>query len=218
MIDPLLFDFLKKILTMSENGVVTSSTKKISVETGLSQQSVSRYLIMLEEKGYLVRKRVRGGEEIVITEKSVEELNRELNQLVFILNKGKEILVEGTVFSGMGEGSYYMSRRKYVEGVFNYLAFNPFPGTLNLRISNEFSFLSTILPSIDGYYVGPFEEEGRKFGGIKIMKAEVNGEKCGIVVPERTHYNGVLEIISQTKLRDKYGIKDNDKIRVKIFR
>ncbi|MGC8655817.1 MAG: DUF120 domain-containing protein [Thermoplasmata archaeon] len=216
--DPVLFDFLKKISFISNSGIIISSTKELAEKTELSQQSVSRYLIMLEEQGYIARKRIKNGEEIVLKEKTFQEFNREKNELEFILNNDRAIEVEGNVFSGMGEGSYYMSRNKYIEGVVKFLGFRPYPGTLNIRINEEFSFLSAIIPSINGYRVESFEEGGRKFGGIKLLRAEFNGEKCGIVIPERTHYNGVLEIISENKLRERYSIKDNDKIKVKIFK
>lgn len=216
--DPVIFDFLKKIGFISNSGVVISSTKELAERTELSQQSVSRYLIILEKQGYIARKRIKNGEEIILKEKTFQEFNKEKNELEFILNKDRVIEVEGIVFSGMGEGSYYMSRNKYIEGVIKYLGFRPYPGTLNIRINDEFSFLSVIIPSINGFSVQSFEEDGRKFGGIKLLRAEFSNERCGIVIPERTHYNGVLEIISENKLREKYSIKDNDKIKVKIFK
>ncbi len=216
--DPVLFDFLKMLAFISKSGLIESSTKEIAERTQLSQQSVSRYLIMLEEKGYVVRKRIKNGEEILLTEKSFNEFKREKNELEFIIKKGEYIEVEGTVFSGMGEGSYYMSRERYVEGVMKYLGFRPYPGTLNVKIDEDYSFLTLIIPSISGFHVEPFEEGGRKFGGIRLLRAELGEESCGIVIPERTHYNGVLEIISKIKLREKLVIRDNDRIKVKIFK
>lgn len=218
MIDPILFDFLKKLAFISNFGMIEINTKELAERMDVSQQSVSRYLIMLEEQGFIIRKRTRKGEEIILTEKSFAEIERERNELTMILNKGNQVEVTGTVFSGMGEGSYYMSRKKYKEGILKYLGFEPYPGTLNVKIDDRFSNLSEMLPTIKGFYVDPFEEEGRKFGGIKLLKAEIENFKCGIVIPDRTHYNGVLEIISYVKLRDQFGIKDDDKIKIKIIR
>ncbi len=218
MINSTLLDFLRRIAIKSDSRILKGSTKKIAEEMGVSQQSISRYLILLENQGFIIRKRVKDGEEIVLTEKSYEEFRRLFFEIKYIMNQENEIEVEGTLFSGMGEGSYYMSRDKYVEGVRNSLSFKPFPGTLNLRISESFSFLSEVLNVMEGYRIGEFEEAGRKFGAVKVMKATVRGEAAGIVFPERTHYNGVLEIISPDNLREKYKLEDGNILKVSILR
>jgi riboflavin kinase len=83
-------------------------------------------------------------------------------------------------------------------------------------VSEGYEIYVPILNSINGFEVQPFEQEGRKFGGVKILKARLREENVGIVIPERTHYENVLEIISTEHLRAKYGLKDGDKIKVVI--
>jgi riboflavin kinase len=215
---PVMLDFLKNIALNHKGGKVILNTSKIARELNISQQSVSRYLIVLEREGYIVRRRISRGEEVTITQKTFEEFKDQLNTIQYILSSSKDIHVEGTLFTGLGEGSYYISREGYVSKIKEYLKFEPFPGTMNLRFTDDFASLSSVINNIPGFEVEPFEQDGRKFGAIKLLKATVFGDLVGIVLPERTHYEKVLEIISPYNLRTKYGLKDGDKIAITIHK
>ena len=215
---PVILDFLKTIALNHRGGKKILNTSDIARELGISQQSVSRYLITLEREGYIVRRRVARGEEITLTEKTFDELKDQLNTIRYILSESNDIIVEGTLFTGLGEGSYYISRGGYVSKIKEYLNFEPFPGTLNLRFTEEYSTFSTIINNIPGFEVEPFEQDGRKFGAIKLLKAQMFDATVGVVLPERTHYDRVLEVISPSNLRSKYGLKDGDKIEITIHK
>ncbi len=213
---PVLFEFLKTLAVSQKGGKNILSTVMVAKEMGMSQQSVSRYLITLERDGYIIRRRVARGEEITLTDKAFEEFRDQLRVIQYILNSSKEIVVEGTLFTGLGEGSYYISRNGYVSKVKEYFNFEPFPGTLNLRLTEEYSSFSPIINNIPGFDVEPFEQDGRKFGAIRLLKAKMFDEPVGIVIPERTHYDKVLEIISPHNLRERHKLKDGDRIGVTI--
>ncbi|MFG1445672.1 MAG: DUF120 domain-containing protein [Thermoplasmatales archaeon] len=215
---PVLLDFLKTIALNHRGGKKILNTSDIAGELGISQQSVSRYLITLEREGYIIRRRVARGEEVTLTEKTFDELKDQLNTIRYILSESNDIVVEGTLFTGLGEGSYYISRDGYVSKIKEYLNFEPFPGTLNLRFTEEYSTFSTIINNIPGFDVEPFEQDGRKFGAIKLLKAHMFDAPVGVVLPERTHYDRVLEVISPSNLRSKYGLKDGDKIGITIHK
>ncbi len=215
---PVLLDFLKTIALNHRGGKRILNTSDIAGELGISQQSVSRYLITLEREGYIIRRRVARGEEVTLTEKTFDELKDQLNTIRYILSESNDIVVDGTLFTGLGEGSYYISRDGYVSKIKEYLNFEPFPGTLNLRFTEEYSTFSTIINNIPGFDVEPFEQDGRKFGAIKLLKAHMFDAPVGVVLPERTHYDRVLEVISPSNLRLKYGLKDGDKIEITIHK
>lgn len=216
MINSILFDFLKNVALRGKSGKAVLSTSSIAKELDISQQSVSRYLILLEKEGYIMRNRIKGGEEIVFTEKSYDAFRNEFNTMQYVLDSSKEIRVEGTLFTGLGEGSYYISRNGYVEKILKHLNFVPFPGTLNLRLTDEYLSFSAIINNISGFEIEPFEEDGRKFGGIRILKAYLEGEFVGVVLPERTHYEKVLEIISPENLRKKFALSDGDRLKISL--
>ncbi|MCL4447347.1 MAG: CTP-dependent riboflavin kinase [Thermoplasmatales archaeon] len=211
-------EFLKNISLNHKGGKKILNTAELAKDLNISQQSVSRYLINLETEGYIVRRRISRGEEVTLTQKTFDELKSQLNTIQYILSSTKEIIVEGTLFTGLGEGSYYISRDGYVMKIKEYLKFEPFPGTMNLRLTDDFSSFSPIVNNIPGLEVEPFEQDGRKFGAIKLLKAEMFDTKVGIVLPERTHYDKVLEIISPNNLRKRFNLKDGDKIRITIHK
>jgi riboflavin kinase len=218
MIDPIIFNFLKNISIRNNAGKMVVNTSSLSRELKISQQSASRYLIILEREGYISRKRIKNGEEIVLTEKAYDEFKKELKTMEYILNSSNEIKIEGILFSGLGEGSYYMSRNGYVTKIKEFLNFIPFAGTLNLRLTDDSTSFNYVVNNLPGYSVDPFEEDGRKFGAIKVLRAKMLGEEVGIVLPERTHYERVVEIVSPSNLRKKFNLNDGDKLQVSILK
>jgi riboflavin kinase len=215
---PVLLDFLKSIALNHKGGKMILNTSELAKDLNISQQSVSRYLILLEKDGYLVRRRIGTGEEVTMTQKTYDELKGQMNTIQYILGSSKDVFVEGTLFTGLGEGSYYISRDGYVNKIKEFLKFVPFPGTMNLRLTDDYSSFNSIINKISGFDVEPFEQDGRKFGAIRLLKATMFGNKVGIVLPERTHYERVLEIISPDNLRDKFGLKDGDKVSLTIHK
>ena len=49
--------------------------------------------------------------------------------------KNKRVVLTGRVKSGLGEGRYYMSQKGYRAQFAKRLGIDPYPGTLNLRLS-----------------------------------------------------------------------------------
>ena len=49
----------------------------------------------------------------------------------------KSYSVSGKVFSGLGEGAYYISLTGYKKQFISKLGFEPYPGTLNLKLSSN---------------------------------------------------------------------------------
>jgi CTP-dependent riboflavin kinase len=68
----------------------------------------------------------------------------------------KDWIIAGKVVSGAGEGAYFTRINWVQEQCDERLGFKPYPGTLNLEISNEY------LPIIESLN----REEGESFSGI----------------------------------------------------
>ncbi|MEM1514590.1 MAG: DUF120 domain-containing protein [Candidatus Bathyarchaeia archaeon] len=200
---------------------VKISTTKFSKKTGLSQQSISRYLIALEKKGFIHRIISRDGSLIRIS-KAGENLLRNvyLDLSTIFAGKPRSITIKGEVFSGLGEGAYYISQEGYKKQFIEKLGFDPYPGTLNLKISNgKGLMLRTILDVHLGINIKGFRNKNRTFGSVKCFLATINDyERGAVVLAERSHYSeDVLEIIAPVCLREKLGLKDGDEVKVEIF-
>ena len=124
------------------------------------------------------------------------------------------------VFTGLGEGAYYVTREGYKRQFVEKLGFEPYPGTLNLRITDPESLRARReLDYYPGIEIRGFEAEGGTFGAGKCFRALVNDEiEAAVVIAYRSHYGpSVLEVISPVYLRGKLGLKDGDEVKVKIF-
>ena len=100
------------------------------------------------------------------------------------------------------------------------LGFDPYPGTLNIKLTNEYDLNS--LSELEAYpavELEGFENESRTFGPVKCYPAIINNKVKGAVIYAlRSHYgSSVLEIISETYLRRKLNLKDGNKVKVEIL-
>jgi len=130
----------------------------------------------------------------------------------------KDLVIAGTVFTGLSEGSYYMSLDGYRKQFISKLGFDPFPGTLNLRVSKEDLSDRKILDTYPFVYIEGFANEKRTYGPAKCFRAIANDEvKSAIVLPIRAHYGeDVVELIAPVSLRKQFKLVDGDKVRVRV--
>ena len=128
------------------------------------------------------------------------------------------MVLRGKVFTGFGEGAYYVSlpgyRRQFVER----LGFEPYPGTLNLRLDRESLRLRRKLELMEGIVIDGFTHGGRRYGAVKCFRARVEGRVRGaVLLIERTHYGpDVLEVIAPVNLREALGLRDGDWVSVSV--
>jgi len=197
---------------------VKLSTKEISSEINRSPQTVSRRLKELEAGGMISRRITPDGQWISITEKGERTLRKEYESYRRIFESPEILVLRGKVFTGLGEGRYYLSLDGYRNQISKIIGFQPYPGTLNIRTLPEDLEIRRRLSKKPGYEIRGFESEGRKFGGCKLFIGKVESAECGVLIPERTHYpEDVLEIIAPFNLREKLKLKDGDVVRLKVI-
>ncbi len=127
---------------------------------------------------------------------------------------------EGTVFSGTGEGAFYVSiyTRKFLER----LGFKPYPGTLNLKLnSSHVDAYKECINSVKPILIEPPIIPGARLGSVYAYKAEVAGlveVEVYIVRPVITVYKAdVVELLSPTHIRSALGLSDGDRVRFKVI-
>ena len=117
---------------------IKTSTTELATILEVSQQTASRNIIELEKIGYITKNASFRGIEIEITRNGMEELQRVYLGLKSILENAPSIIeLAGNVFSGFGEGGYYVSREGYRDQFERKLGFKPYPGTLNLQLTSS---------------------------------------------------------------------------------
>jgi riboflavin kinase len=194
------------------------STKELGDSIDLSQQAASLRIIELQKAGLIERAHSGRGLAIRLTESGLKDVETFLLEASVSFERGKsEFLFKGTVFTGLNEGAYYISLKGYAKSFRRALGFEPFPGTLNLRLANQAMIEQRRqLDLKHGIIIPGFTDGKRSFGPVKVFKARIEGSHPGAVLAiERTHYDSsVLEIISPDNLRRTLGLKDGDECSV----
>ncbi len=197
---------------------ISLSTVKLARELEISQQSASRFLIELEREG-LIRREGSGKVKVIrLTEKALESLLEAHVHLRKILDKPSEVRLEGRVFTGLGEGAYYVQIPHYVKEFKRKLGFKPYPGTLNIRLIGRDEILKrALVEKAADIVIEGFSDERRAYGGARCIKALLNEEEVVMIFIERTHYSkDVVEVISPVCLREKLGLEDGDKVVLRV--
>ena len=163
---------------------------------------------------YLNRIHTANGITVQLTEKGRSELLQVFNALEIAMTPGaNEIIIQGQIVDGLGEGAYYVE--VYSSRFEDALGFNPFPGTLNVRITDEESRRAVSrLKDSPPLIVPGFGLEGRTFGDVICHRVRINDKIDGaVVIAQRTHHSqDILEVISPVNLRKKLGLGSNDTI------
>ena len=197
------------------------SSTNLSQNLDVSQQSASRYLIELVDRGYLERRLAQGGQVVTILKKGISILRKEFSEYNLIFGAQKEIEMRGALETGLGEGGYYISKSGYMNQFQKKLKWKPYEGTFNLRLNDDEVPKIEAMKAAEGILIEGFEQEGRTFGKAWVFKCSLkNGKKivdeCAIISPKRTHYRRVVEVISPIFLRDKLNAKDGDMFTIKV--
>ncbi len=176
-----------------------------------SPQSVLRLLEAMEVEGLLKRETEGKKTYMELTPEGLRFLEDVCDRISSVLYNG---VILGEVVSGIGEGAYYV--KQYAPLIREYLGFDPYPGTLNIRVifpKTIFDALCNVRPVI----LPGFTKEGRTFGDVRAYPVRIRGMEGAIVVPSRTiHPPKIAEIVAPAYLREELDIRDGDLIKVTV--
>jgi riboflavin kinase len=202
------------------SGELSITTADLARSLNVSQQTASRHLIELQTLGLIRRARGTRREAIRVTAKGSEELNKMHLRLKAIFElEPREVVLEGTLFSGIGEGAWYVSQSGYRRQFAEKLGFDPFPGTLNLRLRREYDDERRLLETLPHIQIDGFSDGDRTFGPVTCYRVKINDVEDGALISAvRTHYaRDVIELIAPSNLRARLGLKDGDIVKAHIL-
>lgn len=217
-----VFTLLKLAEMGAHRRLAKISTEYLAGKLGVSQQTASRYLIELDNKGWIKRTMTPEGCLIKIADAGIKELKKLYSSLRFLMEATypPSITLEGTVFTGLGEGAYYISIDGYRKQFIEKLGFDPYPGTLNLKLTTDYDNKTReeleAYPSIE---LEGFKNENRTYGPVKCYPAIIeNKVKGAVVLALRSHYDAsVIEVIAPVFLRKHFKLKDGHKVKVEVL-
>ena len=217
---------IRTLLKLAEMGAhrrtAKISTEYLAEKLGISQQTASRHLIGLERKRWIHRTITPEGSLIQIDDAGMREIQKLYSQLRFLVEAvyPPSVTLEGTVFTGLGEGAYYISKEVYRKQFIEKLGFDPYPGTLNLKLSTEYDLKTrTELETYPAIEIEGFKNENRTFGLVKCYPATIDNKvKGALIFALRSHYDvSILEVIAPVCLRKQLNLKDGHKVKVEVF-
>lgn len=186
-----------------------------------SSQTASRRLQALERAGLIGRETVADGQWIAITDHGERALRAEYDAYRRLFEGRSSVDLAGLVTGGMGEGKHYISLSGYMAQFAEKLGYEPFPGTLNVELTEESIRRRGALGSLEPVHIDGWEDDDRTYGPCVCYPATIlaDGEYEGahVIAPERTHHDeDQLEVIAPVKLREELDLNDDDRITVRV--
>ncbi|HEY9246225.1 MAG TPA: DUF120 domain-containing protein, partial [Candidatus Methanoperedens sp.] len=155
---------LKKLALLgAHQKPVELSSIEFASHIDASQQTAARKLKNLEEEKLISRQILPEGQLISITDSGLSLLQKEFYEYQEIFSRdGNRKILSGKVITGLGEGQYYIALEGYRTQFRERLGFDPFPGTLNIRLDQPSIWLRK---RINGtIQISGFMSDNRTFG------------------------------------------------------
>ena len=116
------------------------------------------------------------------------------------------MMLKGKVKKGLGNASFWVEK---IDDVFyKKTEMKLYYGTLNVELEEPYE--------LENYWI----IEKQEYGGTQnvfVQKCEIHGIQAYIVRSEKTaHKSNIIEIVSNIKFREKFDLKDNDIVEIKL--
>ena len=210
---------LIQLLLLGAKNPIELSTYDLAKSIDKTQQTASQHLLFLEKNNLIFRYKIDGNDVLKISDSGLDYLKSVNQQITSAFDENIPSILSGTLFSGLGEGAYYISLPGYKKQFISKLGFEPYPGTLNLKISDVIhkQFFDKLSKN-DGILIEGFTDKKRTYGNVKCFPCTINSNIQGsIIIIERTHHDrSVIELISPIFLRKKLKLNDGDEVSVKV--
>lgn len=205
------------------DGRTTVTCADLADRLDASNQTASRRLQRLDDAGYLKREITGDGQILSVTGAGERALQREYADYRRLFEGDADVTLRGVVTSGMGEGSHYISLSGYMRQFRDHLGYEPFPGTLNVELSEDGVRTRARMDALDPVRIDGWEDDDRTYGPAFCWPATIetaDGKRyddAHVIAPERTHHGSdQLEVIAPDKLRDALSIDDGDTLQIHV--
>jgi len=211
------------LYSLANKGAIHNKTVLTTSELGdlmnVSQQTASRRIALCVEAGYLLRIHTADGMLLQLTNTGRDELLRVFSNLeVAFTPRQDNIVIEGRLVTGLGEGAYYVD--VYASKLREALGFKPHLGTLNVKVTDDDSRRAIgRMKNTPPLVVTGFRHKGRTFGDVICYRVRVNNEiEAAVVMAQRTHHSeDILEVVAPVDIRKTLNVEDDSKITLTVI-
>ena len=205
------------------DGRTTITCSTLADRLDASNQTASRRLQRLEDADYLRREMTSEGQVISVSDEGVRALQREYAEYRRLFEGDADVSLRGTVTSGMGEGRHYISLSGYQTQFAERLGYEPFPGTLNVDLTEESARTRAGMDALEPVDIDGWADEERTYGPAYCWPATIetpDGDhytETHVIAPERTHHGAdQLELIAPEQLRETLELEDGDELEIHV--
>jgi CTP-dependent riboflavin kinase len=128
-----------------------------------------------------------------------------------------DLVLTGKVISGVGQGAFFTQIDWVQKQCDQKLGFKPYPGTLNLEISQE---CLPMIKSLDKERRIELISPDPKFCNATVFPVTLQEINGAIIMPEeqvRVHADNVIEIVAAVNLKQSLNVKDGDFVTVIVI-
>ena len=206
----------------AKNNFVELTTNEIAKKIKRSQQLASKELLDLEFFGCIKRNKKSKKYTIKVTERGYQQVYDHFLFLKTAVESFKHVIdFEGHIITGMGEGAYYMSLDGYKKQFKEKLGYEPYPGTLNIKLNSMlFVEAKKEMLKYPAIKIEGFSDQSRTFVCVKCYPASINDSKninSSILILERTHYDdSIIELIAPFSIKEQFSLKNGDYVKLKV--
>ena len=122
--------------------------------------------------------------------------------------------ISGVIQTGVGKGTFFTQLDWVVAQFERAMGFKPFPGTLNVRISEE---QVAKLKSFFSHKDAELVPDNPEFCSAWLKKVWVNGIPGAAVFPSddvRIHEEAIIEVMASCHLKESLGLADGDEVTI----
>jgi riboflavin kinase len=123
------------------------------------------------------------------------------------------------VFSGLGRGAYYVAHPVFKPRFVRLLGYEPFPGTLNLRLTSPAEIEARrLLGGKEGDSIPATKLDGQEFSSAKCFPGRMGGIEVVLTIPQITAYDKtVVEIMARVSLREALHLEDGQVVELAVL-
>ncbi len=130
----------------------------------------------------------------------------------------ESIHITGQVTSGQGAGAFFTSQDHYKKNFLEKLGYIPYTGTLKIQVHQD--TVPQLLQKQKGTTIEGFHTENTFLGKVKCFTGTLRkahrGQDCTVILPEKSTYTTILEIIAPINLRKDLDLTDGDTVEITI--
>ena len=196
----------------------TTSVSSVADRLEASERTAARMVDRLVERDYVEK----NSDAVQLTDDGKRFLWKEYADYSNLVTEQRQLLFRGSVTSGLGKGKHFVSLSGYQTQFTAKLGYEPYPGTLNVKLTPPSIRSRLGLEECDSIRIEPWSAEGETYGAADCYPVTLHipsgiVDRCHAIVPVRTDHDAdELELLAPVEIRAEFDLEDGDSVTVEV--